>query len=393
KLMVSVRDVTQLKALEAEAGIKKRELDIVSQLLPISSGKFNDFYRSADSYIRISVQLVELADVFDKALIAKIFRTMHTIKGNSRTHGFSYIANTAHEAESLFDQLQSFTTEQAREKLLLAIETVAAVINEYNQVFTHVLMRNDHSVIHENGVWVTTEAIEGLKFTAHTISLVAPESSQSILSIINKSCSAPLSQVIASIVESLPVIAAELGKHVPKIIIQDAGVLIKESAQHLLQDVFTHVLTNAVDHGIEQGHIRVALNKDPCGTISINLSRTDHSLCIRIADDGGGLNLQRLYLKGLGAGLFVIDQPIYRRDVANSIFAAGVSTKLKLDTISGRGVGMDAVKQQVLEFGGEVFIDIDCHFPGDYCKCPDIHRKFYGRVGLQRPSSHLRRTS
>jgi ligand-binding sensor domain-containing protein/HPt (histidine-containing phosphotransfer) domain-containing protein len=359
KLMVSVRDVTQLKALEAEAGIKKRELDIVSQLLPISSGKFNDFYRSADSYIRISVQLVEQADVFDKALIAKIFRTMHTIKGNSRTHGFSYIANTAHEAESLFDQLQSFTTEQAREKLLLAIETVAAVINEYNQVFTHVLMRNDHSVIHENGVWVTTEAIEGLKSTAHTISLVAPESSQSILSIINKSCSAPLSQVIASIVESLPVIAAELGKHVPKVVIQDAGVLIKESAQHLLQDVFTHVLTNAVDHGIEQGHIRVALNKDPFGTISINLSRTDHSLCIRIADDGGGLNLQRLYLKGLGAGLFVIDQPIYRRDVANSIFAAGVSTKLKLDTISGRGVGMDAVKQQVLEFGGEVFIDIE----------------------------------
>jgi chemotaxis protein histidine kinase CheA len=113
-----------------------------------------------------------------------------------------------------------------------------------------------------------------------------------------------------------------------------------------------------MDHGLEDVHTRVTLNKNPCGTITVDIGPGDQELFITITDDGRGLNLNQLYRQGLEAGIFNTAHSVTRLDVANAIFVAGLSTKKALDTLSGRGVGMDAVRQFINDFGGKITLVI-----------------------------------
>lgn len=356
KLMVSVRDVTELKALEIEAGIKKRELDMVAQLLGVSIKKFNHYWESASRYIDESRHLVEQCDAFDASIMGKLFRNMHTLKGNSRALGFTYAANAAHDAESFFDQVSQVDVALAKNSLIEGLEAVATAIREYNQVFTQVLGRDGNALGDGSGVWMSKTSIEVLKCSAESIKQKDPYSYQSILGVINTSCSAPIADVISSTIDSLPAMAVELGKKLPQLVINDQGLLIKESAHNLLRDVFTHLLRNSIDHGLEDANTRVALNKDPAGTITITLDRRNENLFIQVTDDGRGLNLNHLHQKAVENGLLSTAAAPTCLEVANMIFAAGVSTKQNLDTISGRGVGMDAVRHFLIEFGGDIEI-------------------------------------
>lgn len=358
KLMVSVRDVTELKSLEQEALIKKRELDIVARLLSIPSDVYANYRASTARFIDESKQLVQSAAAFEQPVIQKLFRTMHTIKGNSRTHGFSHIASAAHDAESFYGKLSGLTIDKIRTQLYLDLNTVADVLAEYNQVYTQILGRNEDPQHRPGGVWVSQLILNAFHAKVEELKQIAPDSYRSILTTFNQLYSAGFSEAIKPVLDSLPAIAEELGKYKPRVHVDDGGIKIKVSARNLLQDIFTHLLRNSLDHGLESAESRRALNKDPTGTISIVLEPAEHILYINVSDDGGGLNLNRLYQQGLRLGLFGGDKILQRLHVANSIFTSGLSTKKWVDSISGRGVGMDAVKQFLIEFGGDITIVI-----------------------------------
>lgn len=376
RLMVSIRDSTELKALEREAGVKKRELEIIGQLLPVSAKKFTDYVRSSERYLTECLSLMERSAGIDSTLLNTLLRNMHTVKGNSRTHGFTYIANAAHEAETLFEQARSLPGDQMRHRLIEVIERVAAVVNEYNQIYSNLKMHNAPASAPGDGVWISKDALAGIKTQAERIGAQIPESSQSILIIIEKSCAATLADIIAAPIESLSVLAQSLGKPTPKVLLQDGGILFKESVHEPLSAVFTHLLCNALDHGIEPAAERIAARKDPAGLISIDLSLREHSVCISVRDDGRGLNLNRLYQKGLQLGLFDAARLASPAEIANSIFIAGMSTKPAPDGISGRGVGMEAVKQFLLAMGGDISVellavddDLGKTLPGERVNC------------------------
>jgi two-component system, chemotaxis family, sensor kinase CheA len=123
-----------------------------------------------------------------------------------------------------------------------------------------------------------------------------------------------------------------------------------------IKDPLTHLVRNAVDHGVEKPDARVAAGKNAEGRLRLSAFHEGGQVNIEISDDGAGLNLARIREKAVARGAITADQAarMTDREVANLIFLPGLSTAEKVTNVSGRGVGMDVVKTNVEKIGGAV---------------------------------------
>ncbi|PCK06327.1 MAG: hypothetical protein COA42_17415 [Alteromonadaceae bacterium] len=362
KLMVSVRDVTELREAEAQAEGKTRELTIISQLLKVPSSKYLAFEASTARFVAENREKIKQCAAHDLDVIALLFRNMHTIKGNCRTYDFGFFSDVVHEVESTYSTLKASAqkTWDAQE-LLNDLVRVEAIAQEYNNVFHEVLGReSDTSASDALLDLKTIETIQrfiGQVVTKHPSAGKSTEL-QSANILLNIALSKPLSEVLVDIVDSLPSIAKQLGKELPYVIFTDSNLRVKISAHELLNNVFAHILRNSVDHGIEQPQERIAAGKEAAGTINIHSCQDNGKLCLRVRDDGKGINIERLHETGVKLGHWQATDTPDTADIAELIFASGASTKETVTDISGRGVGMDAVKQFLLNAGGDITLNL-----------------------------------
>ena len=123
-----------------------------------------------------------------------------------------------------------------------------------------------------------------------------------------------------------------------------------------IKDPMTHLVRNAVDHGVESPDARRAAGKDPEGVLQLRAFHEGGQVNIEISDDGAGLNLEKVAQKAVQKGLISADQAarLSEREAANLVFLPGLSTAEKVTNVSGRGVGMDVVKTNIERIGGTV---------------------------------------
>ena len=350
KLMVSVRDVTRLKEMETESLGQKRELDIISQLLNVSSEKVLGFEESASRYIHENYEAIEAAVSRNEDTIALLFRNMHTIKGNCRTYGFSHLSDVVHEVESTYSSLKaSPDAPWDADKLLDDLEHVKKAMAEYSNIYHTVLGRgdNDGGDRHE-GFWMTSATMDKIQAFAEE------DQSDNLKQFMGRIQSSPIEDVLVDVVASLSSIANQLNKQTPSVKFNAKNIRIKNTSFELLTDVFAHILRNCVDHGLELPDERVKNGKNERGSILINAMIVNEKLSIFINDDGKGINISKLFEKGVALGRWSKDSSISNQDIAHLVFCSGVSTKETVTDISGRGVGLDAVKAFLSAQGGNV---------------------------------------
>ncbi|MCT4610234.1 MAG: chemotaxis protein CheA [Pelagimonas sp.] len=123
-----------------------------------------------------------------------------------------------------------------------------------------------------------------------------------------------------------------------------------------LADPLTHMIRNAVDHGLEAPEVRQELGKEQIGTIRLSAAHRSGSVFIEITDDGAGLNRDRILQKAIEKGLVQPDADLSDPEIDNLLFLPGFSTAGQVSNLSGRGVGMDVVKNAVQALGGRVSI-------------------------------------
>ena len=121
-----------------------------------------------------------------------------------------------------------------------------------------------------------------------------------------------------------------------------------------LTDPLVHMLRNSLDHGLEGPEARLAAGKSPTGTVRLSARQDGGSIVLEIADDGRGLNTEVIRRRAIEKGLISEDDALTEQQVMGLIFAAGFSTAEQVSDVSGRGVGMDAVRQTVDALGGAV---------------------------------------
>lgn len=122
-------------------------------------------------------------------------------------------------------------------------------------------------------------------------------------------------------------------------------------------DPLLHLIKNSVAHGIESPEERVAKGKRANGIISISARAEKGSIYIEITDDGSGIVPQKIFSTAVKKGLIQSNDKLSEEEIINLIFAPGFSTAEAIDTISGRGVGMDVVKTEIHKLGGRIKID------------------------------------
>jgi two-component system chemotaxis sensor kinase CheA len=150
-------------------------------------------------------------------------------------------------------------------------------------------------------------------------------------------------------------IADMTGKSI-RLITEGENTEVDKTVIDKLAEPLTHMIRNAVDHGIETPEKRAGLGKNPEGTVRLTAKHRSGRILIELADDGAGINREKVRQKAIANDLIPADSNLSDEEIDNLIFLPGFSTADKISDISGRGVGMDVVKRSIQALGGRINI-------------------------------------
>ena len=164
---------------------------------------------------------------------------------------------------------------------------------------------------------------------------------------------------IASVFNRFPRMVRDLGQKLGKQVRLDLVGEQTELDKTVLEkigDPLVHLVRNAIDHGLETPDRRRAAGKGDIGTLRLEASHRNGSIVVEISDDGAGLNREAIVAKALQRGLIASGEGMTDEAVADLIFQPGFSTAAVTTDLSGRGVGMDVVRRNVVDLGGSIQI-------------------------------------
>jgi two-component system chemotaxis sensor kinase CheA len=142
-----------------------------------------------------------------------------------------------------------------------------------------------------------------------------------------------------------------------RLVVEGEDVEVDTAVVEYVRDPLTHMVRNALDHGIEPPAARRAAGKDPVGTLLLRAFHEAGSMVIQVVDDGAGLDRKRIGEKAVAMGLAAEATRLTDEDVARIVFEPGFSTAERVTELSGRGVGMDVVRRNVEALRGSVAIE------------------------------------
>ncbi|MFN8790881.1 MAG: ATP-binding protein [Bdellovibrionales bacterium] len=276
-----------------------------------------------------------------------VFRTLHTLKGGAASYSVRDLASTTHELETLIAKLSAevptfdskawthlnATLEEQHKNLVAEAEKLLgsqANLNSIEVPRTELL-----KIFDLLGTWAKSQDFaEELRQRYFTEPL--EESFQSFDYVIQK-------------------LAEQLQKKVAPLRIEPAGFRWDFDAYRSFLGSLVHVFRNAIDHGLESPEERKALGKPEIGLIQVSAQPAPGGLELRISDDGRGLNLFAIKQKMIQMGLKT--EGLKPDQIYLHIFDSQFSTRLEVTELSGRGVGLDAVKAEVDRMGGSVRIE------------------------------------
>ena len=165
----------------------------------------------------------------------------------------------------------------------------------------------------------------------------------------------PIERLFGPLPRMIRDLAHELGKSA-ELVVDGADTELDRQMIDLLRDPLTHIIRNCIDHGLESPQERLAAGKPDSGLINISASHEAGHISIRIADDGRGLDVVRIREKALALGLVTEDDlaRLGNDDLCRFIFSPGFSTARNVTNVSGRGIGMDVVRENIESIGGSV---------------------------------------
>jgi two-component system, chemotaxis family, sensor kinase CheA len=161
--------------------------------------------------------------------------------------------------------------------------------------------------------------------------------------------------------QKIPRLARDLAESLNKkihILIHGDEILLDKSLVESLEDPITHLIRNCLDHGIEPPETRKTLGKPEEGLIRVSFETTDNYVVLTIADDGAGIDLERLKKKAIESGLISSERAskMTQEETLNLIFVSGVTTAEKVSDVSGRGVGLDIVRTNIDNVNGSIAV-------------------------------------
>ncbi|WP_144394485.1 chemotaxis protein CheA [Pleionea sediminis] len=166
----------------------------------------------------------------------------------------------------------------------------------------------------------------------------------------------PISFVFSRFPRMMRDLSGRLNKKI-ELVIKGESTELDKTVMEQIGDPLVHLVRNSADHGIEMPEKRVAVGKPEFGTVTLDAYHEGGNIVIRIEDDGAGINTERIREKALQRGIIHQDAELSKDQINHLIFEPGFSTADVISDVSGRGVGMDVVKKNIISLGGTVDIE------------------------------------
>lgn len=166
----------------------------------------------------------------------------------------------------------------------------------------------------------------------------------------------PFSQIFTRLVQVVRRYSREVKKDINVELYGEDTKIDKQLAEEII-DPLIHLIRNAIDHGIESEEERLALGKNEKGVLTLKAFPEGNKVVVIVQDDGAGLRTDEILRKAVESGLVPKNQVLSYEEILNLIFIPGLSTKKEASEVSGRGVGMDIVKEKLTSLGG--FVDVE----------------------------------
>lgn len=300
----------------------------------------------------------------DDELLHEIFRCAHTIKGGAACLQFDELTALAHEVEETLESLRNGAVQPTSERISGLLASVDAMRHLATRAISAASARSTHAATHTLRVGID-KLNRMLDLTGeiaiargHVRQLAAADErlldavrevdrlSFDLQELVMSARMVPLEPALRPFQRVIRDLAASRQKSAA-LIIEAGGVEVDATVIEQLRDPITHMLRNAVDHGIELPAERIARGKDAAGTIRITASHDRSGITIRLSDDGNGLDEESIARRALELGL---------DNHNNVIFEPGFSTAGAVTEVSGRGVGMDVVRKNVEALRGTISI-------------------------------------
>ncbi len=275
-----------------------------------------------------------------------LFRPMHAIKGNSAFLGLFRLREMAHEIESLLSDI--------RKNELFPGPTQIALVRLGMQFVVGLLKTIRSKQKEEIDEAAMTKLLDAIRSRDHLPDDVVPVPDED-----EPETAERIKATETVLFNRAPLIVRETCRQTGKLVnlvMKGDDLKLPRTIVSGLETPLMHILRNAIDHGIEAPEARQAAGKPPEGRITLTAEIRDTQLCVMISDNGKGLNLAAIHAKAIAAGIVASNAPLSPQTVAELIFHPGLSTSENVTDVSGRGVGMDAVKTDVEALGGKIRI-------------------------------------
>ncbi|WP_267395660.1 MULTISPECIES: chemotaxis protein CheA [unclassified Sphingomonas] len=165
----------------------------------------------------------------------------------------------------------------------------------------------------------------------------------------------PMKTVFSRVPRIIRELETETGKRV-RLDVEGEMTEVDKTVVERIGEPLTHLIRNAVDHGLETPDERVAIGKPAEGVVRLSAAHHSGRIVITVADDGRGIDRARVRAKAVERGIIAVDAILTDEEIDNLIFAPGFSTAAAVTNVSGRGVGMDVVRKNVQALGGRIGI-------------------------------------
>lgn len=326
RVLVIVSDVTAELARQ-RAEIEEREISKLFSKLMSDRGGLLEFMTEA-------TRLVE-ATLASDADLTILKRNLHTLKGNAALFGVESLARTAHELEDVLLESGSLSGQHRR-----------ALAESWERVTEKL-----HAIAGDlNG---TRLEIEQTAFEDLRRAVAARLPHERIAAQLDAWMFEPAETRLLRIAEQAKALAQRLGKGPLEVVVDSGRLHLDPKRWASFWSSLQHVVRNALDHGLEPATLREAEGKPATGRLLLRAAVEQGELRVEVRDDGKGINWDRLRERARERGL----PAETKDDLVEALFADGVSTKDEVTEISGRGVGLAAVRSTCQSMGGRVEVE------------------------------------
>ncbi len=356
RVMVVLTDVTEKKRLERKMVEERQNLKMVVKSLANQADVNGGMARFRDFVAEEARAMVEGASEPAVAL-AEIFRQIHTFKGDFAQFGLHNTAQNLHEIESGLAAMTSRGTPPERDELRRLLDgwDAEAILQADSEILVANLGRSFFAT--DETFSVSKKTI--LDMEERVVALLSGPEREDILNLLRSLRLHNVKNLLLPYRDYLLSLAQRLEKGIePLVVVGDEVLIEKERYQPFFKSL-VHVFRNMIDHGIESMEDRLESGKYELGRIKCSVKhQPDGGFSVSVSDDGRGIDTARVLAKALEKGIVTRERvsAMSSEEVYDLLFLDAFSTKDDVTTLSGRGVGLAAVKAEVERLGGSIVI-------------------------------------